>query len=70
MVSIVSILWHFMTPSKYWERCFRACVTVMSRLLYVFSAAKFYTNIIVEIEKKKKQFNNLIFGILSLQKLK
>lgn len=33
MVSSVSILWHFMTPSKYWERCFRAWVTVMSRLL-------------------------------------
>lgn len=33
MASIVSILWHFTTPSKYWERCFRACVTVMSRLL-------------------------------------
>lgn len=44
MVSIVSILWHFTTPSKYWERCFRACVTVMSRLLYAFSAAKFYTH--------------------------
>lgn len=43
MVSIVSILWHFMTPSKYWERCLRAWVTVMSRLLYVFSAARFCT---------------------------
>lgn len=41
MVSNVSSLLHFTTPSKYCERCRSACVTVISRLLYVFSAARF-----------------------------
>lgn len=41
MVSSLSSLLHFTTPSKYCERCWSAWVTVISRLLYVFSAARF-----------------------------
>lgn len=41
MVSRMSSLLHFTTPSKYCERCWSAWVTVISRLLYVFSAARF-----------------------------
>lgn len=41
MVSRVSCRLHFITPSKYCERCFSASVTLVSRLLYVFSAARF-----------------------------
>lgn len=44
MVSRVSSLLHVSTPSKYWERCCKALVTVTSRLLYVFSAARFWAN--------------------------
>lgn len=33
MVSRVSCRLHFITPSKYCERCFSASVTLMSRLL-------------------------------------
>lgn len=43
MVSRVSCRLHFITPSKYCERCFSASVTLVSRLLYVFSAARFCT---------------------------
>jgi len=42
IVSSISNLLHFMTPSKYCDLCISACVTLMSRLLYVFSAARFY----------------------------
>lgn len=41
MASRVSCLLHVSTPSKYCERCCKALVTVTSRLLYVFSAARF-----------------------------
>lgn len=41
MASRVSLARQVSTPSKYCERCWSALVTVMSRLLYVFSAAKF-----------------------------
>lgn len=44
MASRVSCRLQVSTPSKYCERCFSALVTVKSRLLYVFSAARFYTN--------------------------
>lgn len=43
------------TPSKYWERCWSALVTVISRLLYVFSAARFFQN--KNTFKKNVQFN-------------
>lgn len=44
MASSVSVRLQVRTPSKYWERCCRALVTVTSRLLYVFSAARFWGN--------------------------